>query len=62
MAKKVEINSDACIGCGLCNATLASVFGMTDEGKAEVIAQPAEGDDVETVAASCPVGAITVSE
>lgn len=62
MAKKVEINLEACMGCGLCNATLPSVFGMNAEGKAEVVAQPADGDDVDTVAASCPVGAITVSE
>lgn len=60
MAKKVSVNKDLCIGCGACTGICPSVFAIGDDGKAEVIAQPAEGDtSVDEAAASCPVGAIS---
>ena len=37
MAKKVKVNADACIGCGLCISTAPEVFAFTDDGKSEVI-------------------------
>ncbi len=59
MAKKVSINKDLCIGCGACTGICPSVFAISDDGKADVIAQPAEGDtSAEEAVSSCPVGAI----
>lgn len=57
MARKVKVNADACIGCGACAAVYADVFTINDEGKSEVVAQPAE-DVVDDVIATCPVAAI----
>ena len=36
MAKKVTINKDLCIGCGLCTSIAAGVFDFDDDGKAKV--------------------------
>ncbi len=54
---KVKINSEACIGCGLCAATCPESFAINGEGKAEVIADVDDGM-VDTVVESCPVAAI----
>lgn len=59
MAKKVRIDRDACIGCGLCVSVMPEVFEFDDEGKAHVRTQPAEGVSVD-VANDCPTGAIIV--
>lgn len=57
---KVSVNKDLCIGCGACTGICPSCFAIGDDGKAEVIAQPAEGDaSVNDAVASCPVGAIS---
>lgn len=58
MAKKAKVDEEACIGCGLCNASHPDIFEINDEGKAAVVA---EGDDadVEDAIQSCPVGAIS---
>ena len=63
MAKKVLLNSDACIGCGVCNAVCPEVFDWDDEGKMIAIMEeiPAELEDVvESAANDCPTGAIEV--
>jgi ferredoxin len=54
---KLRVNSDACIGCGLCVGTYPDTFEFDDEGKARVIAEidDASGDEA---MANCPVGAI----
>lgn len=59
MAKKVRIDRDTCIGCGLCVSVMPEVFEFDDEGKAHVHTQPAEGVSVD-VANDCPTGAIIV--
>lgn len=59
MAKKVSIDRDACIGCGLCVSVMPEVFEFDEEGKARVHTQPAEGVEID-VANDCPVGAIQV--
>ncbi|HAS56583.1 MAG TPA: ferredoxin [Firmicutes bacterium] len=56
--KKVKVNADACIGCGLCISSAPEVFAFNDEGKSEVIGQPTDEAAVEEVIASCPVAAI----
>jgi len=58
---KVEVNKDACIGCGACAAICPSVFEMDDEGLSTVtveeVAKEAEEDAKEAVE-SCPTSAI----
>lgn len=63
MAKKVHIDKDACIGCGLCTAMVPEVFDWDDEGKAKVIVADVPENAVEAVAGAvgdCPVQAISV--
>ncbi len=65
MAKKVVVNKDVCISCGLCTTIAAEVFGFGDDGKAEVIlgtdVVPADLEaSVEEAASSCPVEAIVI--
>lgn len=57
MPKKLSVNKEACIGCGLCNATYPEAFQFDDEGKAEVVGEVEEGVVAEVIG-SCPVGAI----
>ena len=59
MAKKVSIIKDACMSCGLCIGSLPSVFEFGPDDKAEVIVESTD-EDVESVAAECPAGAIVV--
>lgn len=61
MAKKVKVNKDVCIGCGLCVSTVPEVFEFGDDGKAQASAGPVTAANEGTVndaLASCPVGAI----
>jgi len=57
MAKKLHVESDLCVGCGLCVGSYPEVFEFDDENKAKVVA---ECDDsvAEEAIASCPAGAI----
>lgn len=59
MSKKVNVNKDVCIGCGLCTGLLPSVFEFDDDGKAKANEVPAEDEgSIADVVAQCPVGAI----
>lgn len=58
MAKKVKVDADICIGCGLCVGTHGDIFEFTDDGKAVAIAE-GEDDAVEDAIANCPVQAIS---
>ena len=65
MAKKVRVDKDVCIGCGVCNATCPEVFDWDDDGKMTVVVDevPAELEQtVEDAANDCPVQAIEVEE
>lgn len=57
-----SIDRSGCIGCGLCAETCPEVFGMGDDGLAEVIAEPTAGtiDSAREAAEGCPVTVITV--
>ncbi len=62
MAKKVKVNLDACIGCGVCVSSAPDVFAFTDDGKSEVVGDVTDDAAIEDVVASCPVGAIEVED
>lgn len=62
MAKKIEIDTSRCIGCGACAGMRPDVFALenTAEGaKAHVLAQPSEENGIDEIINSCPVGAIS---
>ncbi|MEG0944730.1 MAG: ferredoxin [Angelakisella sp.] len=58
---KVKIE-DGCIGCGLCANTCPNIFRMTDEGVAEVYAQPNPDEEstAKEAADGCPVSVIMI--
>lgn len=63
MAKKLVVDQEACIGCGLCAAVNADLFAMNDEGKSEPVVATVDADleaAAEDVASQCPVEAIKV--
>ena len=37
--KKLKVNADSCIGCGLCVNMAPDAFALNDEGKSEAIAE-----------------------
>ena len=57
MAIKVKVNSEACIGCGLCVGSYPETFEFDDEGKAKVIGEIDEALADEAIA-NCPASAI----
>jgi len=60
----VEVDRDACIGCGGCTAVAPDTFGLDEEGKSVILAT-ADSETAETVldsVNSCPVGAISAEE
>lgn len=60
MAKKVKVNKDACIGCGLCVGSVPGVFEFGDDGKAQATAGPVTDEAaVDEAIANCPVSAIS---
>ena len=58
MPKKPCVDTETCIGCGLCVGSHPDIFAFDDAGKATVVAE-GEDADVEDAVASCPVGAIS---
>ncbi len=62
MAFKIEINADACIGCGACVAACADNFEMDGD---KAIVKNAEVGEIGTnqeAADGCPVTCIKVTE
>ena len=58
---KVEVNHDACIGCGMCKYIDETTFDYNDEGY--IIAKNVEITELTKEAANnCPVNAITIEE
>lgn len=54
---RAHIDPDICIGCGLCASSVPEVFQLSDEGKAEAIADGPD-DAVQQAIDVCPVSAI----
>lgn len=57
--RKVKVNDDLCIGCGLCISSVPDVFDFSDDGKSKVIAEPTDEAAIDDIIASCPVAAIS---
>ena len=57
MSKKLKINKEACVGCGLCVGTFPETFDFDDDNQAKVIAECDEATAEEAIA-SCPARAI----
>lgn len=61
---KVCVESENCIGCGLCVSLCPDVFKMNDSGKSEVKTNELSAleSEVEQCVESCPVNAIRIEE
>ena len=58
---KVEVNHDACIGCGMCKYIDDQTFDYNDEGY--IVAKGTEVTELTKEAAeNCPVNAIAIKE
>jgi len=61
MNKKIVIDKNLCIGCGLCESLCPEVFKLQSDGKSKVIKEKGcEKCDCELVADNCPVKAIKI--
>lgn len=60
MSKPI-VNHDLCIGCGTCESLCPKVFKI-ENGKSVVISQECLECDLQEVADSCPVSAISIEE
>jgi len=57
---KIEVNHDACIGCGMCKYIDDATFDYDENGY--IIAKTNEATDLTKEAANnCPVSAITIT-
>ena len=58
---KMYVNTDLCVGCGLCCDLCGSVFQLNDQGLAQAVAEPAPAEEEAARSAmdSCPVSAIS---
>jgi ferredoxin len=62
---KAKVDENACIGCGLCEATCPDVFKMNDNDIAEVIVDPVPPEaqaSCREAAEGCPADAISIEE
>jgi ferredoxin len=63
--EKLNVNSDICIGCGLCVSQNEEYFEFNDEGLSTVKKDNVDANDKKdllNIVESCPVGAITIEE
>lgn len=58
---KVRVDEAKCIGCGTCATLCEQCFELVD-GISRVKAEVCDSCDLNEVASSCPVGAISVEE
>lgn len=58
--KKVKLDENVCIGCGMCVSTATKTFDF-DEDHAKVINNEVT-KEAEEAAECCPVGAISIEE
>lgn len=61
--KKLNVNSDACIGCGACVAIDNEHFDFDENGLSEIINnENIDTDECKNAIASCPTNAISYVE
>ena len=59
MARRVYVNEEECIGCGLCAEIVPEVFRLNDEGVSKVIDPEGEAEDkIQEAIDECPVECI----
>jgi len=58
---RIEIDTDECIGYGLCAQTAPNSLRLNADHVAEALAETVEDDGVLEAALTCPMSAITVS-
>ncbi|MFH1504882.1 MAG: ferredoxin [Candidatus Omnitrophota bacterium] len=58
--RKVTIDENACVGCGLCVNMCADVFELDENSMVKVKANESADCDLQEVASQCPVNAITI--
>lgn len=60
MSRKVSVDQDSCISCGLCISTCPDVFRFSDSGKSEVYnPDGATEQSIQQAIDGCPVQCIT---
>lgn len=65
MEKKVIVNKDKCLGCGMCVGICPGIFDFDDDGLAKADNDKINSENkniVNEAIDSCPVGAIEVKE
>lgn len=61
--KKINVNPDACIGCGACVAIDPEHFAFNDEGLSHAISKEnLESAELANAIDSCPTSAISLEE
>ncbi len=61
--KKINVNTDACIGCGACVSIDPEHFEFNDEGLSYATNnENLESNDLASAISSCPTSAITIEE
>ncbi len=61
--KKLTLNEEDCIGCGMCVSIDSEHFDFNDEGKVSVINnENLDSAELANAKASCPVHAIKITE
>jgi ferredoxin len=61
--KKIIVDEQKCIGCGLCVSIAPKTFKMNDNYKSVIIENSTDKEDVVSEAiASCPVMAISLKD
>lgn len=63
--KKLCVDKDTCIGCGLCVSQNEEYFEFNDDGLSQVKKETISDNDIkeiENITESCPVNAITINE
>lgn len=61
--KKLNVNKEACIGCGACVAIDSEHFDFGDDGLSEAISQEnLDSENVANAISSCPTNAISIAD
>jgi len=58
---KITVDTNTCVGCGLCEQNCPEVFKIEEDGVAHVVGQSCAQHNIKEVAEQCPVTAIKVS-